>query len=82
MATVKSGGEASDRKNYRARLVVERLTKKPVSTFTNAAMKQGQEREPFAREAYEVKTGNLVDEVGLCLHDELECGASPRRPDR
>lgn len=77
MATVKSGGEASDRKNYRARLVVERLTGKPVPTFQNSAMKQGQEREPFARNAYQVKTGNLVEEVGLCLHDELAAGASP-----
>jgi hypothetical protein len=77
MATLKSGGEASERRNYRARLVVERLTKKPVPTFQNAAMKQGTDREPFARDAYEIHTGNLVDQVGLCLHDEMECGASP-----
>jgi hypothetical protein len=77
MATLKSGGEAVERRNYRARLVVERLTGKPVSTYQNKSMQQGQEREPFARRAYEVKTANLVEEVGLCLHDELECGASP-----
>lgn len=76
MATIKSG-ESADRKGYRARLVVERLTGKAMPTYQNAAMKQGQEREPFARRAYEVRTANLVEEVGLCLHDELECGASP-----
>jgi putative phage-type endonuclease len=76
MATVKTG-EAADRRNYRARLVVEKLTGKPVPTFTNAAMKQGTEREPFARMAYEARTGNIVQEVGLCLHDTLPVGASP-----
>jgi putative phage-type endonuclease len=76
MATVKSG-EAADRRNYRARLVVERLTGKSVPSFQNAAMKQGTEREPFARMAYEAHTGNIVQEVGLCMHDTLTAGASP-----
>jgi len=76
MAKIKSG-ESADRRNYRAKLVVERLTGKPVQTFLNDAMKLGTEREPLARLAYEARTGNLVQEIGLCLHDELECGASP-----
>lgn len=76
MAVIKSG-EAASRRNYRARLVVERLTGKPVPTFTTAAMKQGTEREPLARMAYEAATGNLVEEIGLCRHDTLEAGASP-----
>lgn len=76
MASVKSG-EAADRRNYRARLVVERLTGKPIPTFQSAPMRQGTEREPLARLAYEESTGNLVREVGLCLHDSLEAGASP-----
>lgn len=76
MATIKSG-EAAERRNYRAKLVVERLTGKPVKGFTTKAMEQGTEREPFARQAYEVRTGNLVEQVGLCLHDDIECGASP-----
>ena len=76
MATIKSG-EAAERRNYRAKLVVERLTGKPVKGFTTKAMEQGTEREPFARKAYEVRTGNLVEQVGLCMHDTLEAGASP-----
>ncbi len=76
MAKIKSG-ESADRRNYRAKLVVERLTGKPVQTFLNDAMKLGTEREPLARLAYEARTGNLVQEIGLCLHDTLECGASP-----
>lgn len=77
MATGRSGAESADRRNYRSRLVVERLTGKSVPSFQSAAMKQGTEREPFARMAYEAHTGNIVQEVGLCLHDTLTAGASP-----
>lgn len=76
MAKVKSG-EAASRRNYRTDLVVERLTGKPLDSFTTAAMKQGIEREPFARMAYEAKTGRIVQEVGFFRHDTLEAGASP-----
>lgn len=76
MATIKSG-ESAERRNYRTDLVVELLTGKPLETFQNAAMKQGTEREPFARMAYEARTGNIVQEVGFCLHDTLRTGASP-----
>lgn len=64
-------------RNYRVRLALERLTGKQEDIFQSDAMKQGTEREPLARIAYEALTGNLVEEVGLCLHDTLECGASP-----
>jgi len=77
MATTRSGGEAAERRNYRSRLVVERLTGKPVQSFQSAAMKQGTEREPFARMAFEAQTGYIVQEVGLCMHDTLPAGASP-----
>lgn len=76
MATIKSG-EAASRRTYRAQLTVEQLTGKPVPSFTSAAMRQGTEREPFARMAYEAQTLAIVQEVGLCLHDTLKAGASP-----
>jgi YqaJ-like viral recombinase domain len=76
MAKIKSG-EAAERKNYRTRLVVERLTGKPIPTFQSAAMRQGTEREPDARMAYMIKTGAVVDQVGFCAHDTLSAGASP-----
>lgn len=76
MATIKSG-EAAERRNYRTDLVVERLTGKPLDSFMTAAMKQGIEREPIARQAYEVQTGNLVEQVGFCRHDSILAGASP-----
>ena len=76
LATIKSG-EAAERRNYRIKLALERITGKQEDVFQNDAMKQGTEREPLARIAYEGLTGNLVEEVGLFLHDSLECGASP-----
>lgn len=76
MAKIKTG-ESAERRNYRTDLVVERLTGKPLEGFTTAAMKQGVEREPFARMAYEARTGLIVQEVGFCLHDTMEAGASP-----
>jgi hypothetical protein len=70
--------EGVTRRNYRARLVVERLAGRPVEGgFSSYATKQGQEREPAGRERYMVATGNYVEQVGVCLHDTLECGASP-----
>lgn len=76
MARIKTG-ESAARRNYRTDLVVERLTGKPLESFTTAAMRQGTEREPDARMAYMIRTGNVVEQVGLCLHDRLECGSSP-----
>jgi len=76
MAKIKTG-EAAERRNYRARLVVERLTGKPIQTFQSAAMRQGTEREPDARMAYMIATGAVVEQVGLCLHDTLDAGSSP-----
>lgn len=76
LATIKSG-EAAERRNYRARLVVERLTGKCVEGFSTPAMKQGTEREPLARVAYEVASGNMVQEVGFIRHDSIEAGCSP-----
>lgn len=76
MAEVKSG-EAASRRNYRADLIVERLTGRPTPSYQSRAMAQGIEREPAARNAYEVKTGNLVDQVGLFRHPELAAACSP-----
>lgn len=73
-----ASGEAVTRRNYRTRLVVERLTGKSLEkSFSSFAMQQGEEREPGARDRYMIATGSLVRQVGLCVHDELECASSP-----
>ena len=76
LATTKSG-EAASRRNYKAELVAERLTGLPYPTYESAPMRFGTEQEPFARIAYEARTGNAVQQVGFIRHSELLVGASP-----
>lgn len=76
LATIKNG-EATERRNYRIKLALERITGRQEDVFQNDAMRLGTEREPLARIAYEALTGNLVEEVGFCLHDTLDAGCSP-----
>lgn len=77
MATIKTG-EAASRANYRAELVALRLTGQLKAGFTNAAMQWGTDTEPFARAAYEIKYGTIVEEVGFIPHPTIMMsGASP-----
>lgn len=77
MAKTKTGYGA-DRDNYKAQLVVERLTGQPAKTYSNAAMEWGVQTEAEARAAYEARMGVLVTEVGFIPHPTIEmCGASP-----
>lgn len=77
IAKTKSGPSAS-RQNYLAQLVAERMTGVPAESFSNAAMQWGTDTEPFARAAYELHSGQMVDEVGFINHPKIEwSGASP-----
>ena len=76
IAKIKSG-EAAARRNYRAQLVLERLTGSREETYTNAAMQWGNDNEPLARVAYEAKTGLVVVEVDFINHESLMAGVSP-----
>lgn len=77
MSKIKSG-ESAGRKNYRMDLVAERLTGKPVDSFTNSAMQWGTEQEPFARIAYETYKGIFVEQVPFVDHPTIEWfGCSP-----
>ena len=64
-------GESSGRKNYRTELVVQRLTGVPGESFTNAAMEHGTLTEPKARTAYEVESGNFVEQVAFIDHHTI-----------
>lgn len=71
-------GYSTSRENYMVELALERITGVRDNSFTNAAMQWGTEQEPFARAAYEARTGELVEEVGLMLHPRIsDAGASP-----
>lgn len=71
------GLELAGRKNYRAQIVLERLTGQPQESYQSMAMQWGVETEPMARLAYELKSGNKVKEVGFVEHPVLNAGASP-----
>jgi putative phage-type endonuclease len=75
VAKTKSGYSTS-RANYMAQLVVERMTNQVAESFTNSAMEWGTTNEPFARAAYEAKTGVLVDEVGAIDHPTIPMSAA------
>ena len=77
MAKIKTG-ESASRKNYRAELVVQRLTGMPSESFTNAAMEWGTATEPMARIAYEIAKEVLVEQVGFIEHPTIAMfGCSP-----
>ena len=78
MTTLKRGGEAASRRDYRAELIAERLTGKVENRYVSKEMRYGTEQEPFARTAYEIRTENIVDQVGFVFHPRLDfSGASP-----
>ena len=76
MAKTRSGYSTS-RKNYRAELVIQRLTQEIPENYQSSAMEWGVENEPLARLQYELASGNSVEDTSLWLHDEIEAGASP-----
>ena len=77
MSRIKSG-ESAARRDLRTRLVVEQLTGQSAENgYINAEMQRGIDKEPDAIGAYEALTGQLVEPVGFCSHDELPAGCSP-----
>lgn len=77
LATLKGGGEAAARRDYRIQLALERLGVVDDDTFVNDDMRRGTELEPEAFAAYEAQTGRWVDRVGFLAHTELMAGGSP-----
>lgn len=51
-------------------LIAERMTGTIPDGFTSDAMKHGILFEPEAIRVYEETTGQIVDEIGFCVHDE------------
>jgi len=77
-SSVFAKGQGISRTKYLRKLVCERLCGKAIDNgYQNADMLRGQEQEQFARAAYEIKTGNTVEQVGFVQHDTLMAGCSP-----
>ena len=78
LAVLKKGGESQARYKYKLQLMAEICTGQAQQVFVNSAMEWGIEQEKFARAAYEIKTGNVVDQVGFFVHQTIDqAGASP-----
>jgi hypothetical protein len=76
LAKIKSG-EAATRADYRIQLALERLLGEPCDDeFTSRDIQNGIEREPFARMAYEERTGLLAQEAGFAYWETLMIGCS------
>jgi hypothetical protein len=73
-----SKGKASaSRERYALDLVAERLLNRPGEHYFSLAMQWGRENEIFARQAYEARTGVLVEVPGFRKHGGLAwCGVS------
>ena len=71
-------GESASRKNYKADLVVERLTQQKTAGFSSSAMQWGVDTEPQARAAYEVTTCDFVEQIAFVDHPSIvNFGCSP-----
>jgi hypothetical protein len=78
LSYLKKGGESQKRIDYRLDLVAERLTGQAEEHVVSKEMKWGTETEPFARGAYEMHSGVMVDQVGFIVHPTMDYfGGSP-----
>jgi hypothetical protein len=75
----KKGAEPAGRVNYRAQIIAEILTGQPADDpYLSRPMQWGIAQEPFARAAYELHRGFMVDTVGFLEHPRIEnFGCSP-----
>lgn len=74
---VQAQGKGITRMKYMRKLVVERLTEKPMESYCSRDMDRGKEQEAYARMAYEAMTGNVVQEIDFIKHPIFLAGCSP-----
>lgn len=79
LAKNKGNTEAAMRKNYRAEIVVARMTGKEPERFKSSAMAWGNDTEELAATTYMLKTGNVVNTAGIFIHNKMPFGDSPDR---
>lgn len=74
MSSVLAKGTGKTRMSYMMKLLAERDTGVPSNNYVNDAMLYGIENEEYARNAYEMETGNTVEQVGFVeLNDFVGC---------
>lgn len=73
---LKDGKLSAKSRIYAMDVARERFGGVAAQQFQNAAMRTGTEQEPIARQAYEARTGNFVDEAGFITTDDRKFGVS------
>ncbi|CUJ54510.1 lambda exonuclease family protein [Achromobacter sp. 2789STDY5608628] len=73
---LKGGAPSKDCTKYGMDVARERAGGRAPEVFASAAMRTGTEQEPFARAAYEAKTGNFVEEAGFITTEDGRFGVS------
>lgn len=53
-------------------LIAEHLTGEPKDQVVNGAMARGSEAEDYAAQEYEALTGEITEQVGICVHDDYD----------
>jgi putative phage-type endonuclease len=78
LAFLKSGAPAQARLKYMREIAFEILSGVPKQSVSAAALKWGKEIEGYAREAYELQTGNIITTSGFLTHPKKTfVGCSP-----
>lgn len=74
--SLKNGNPSKKCIDYAMDVARERHGGEPMATYVNGAMRLGTEQEPYARAAYERKTGFIVDEAGFITTADRLFGVS------
>lgn len=72
-----TGKPSTSANGYINELVAERVTGMRQEAKVSEAMQRGTDLEPEALSFFELVTGLAVDPASLCLHDDIDAGASP-----
>jgi putative phage-type endonuclease len=71
------GKQSTTLEKYALQLATDTTLTAPESSYKNEAMIRGTELEPFAREAYQEETFNIVEQITMFLSDCGNFGYSP-----
>lgn len=72
-----AGGKGKTRQSYILDVVSERLSGKPIDSYSSLDMQRGQFLEPYALKLIEEANGAPIDRVGFITTDDGRIGCSP-----
>ena len=72
-----TGGKGKTRQSYILDVVSERLSGKPVDSYSGFDMQRGQFLEPYALKVFEQANETLIERVGFITTDDGRIGCSP-----